>query len=366
MSVLLTTWPLHRSGNVGDALITASTVALIRERFPAYAPQILFREEELEAHGIRPVITIVAPGFSVAEGFYPKLYRLYSDLDKLDCFYPVGCSIQTNPRAAAPWDDVTYSPPTLETLRLLNSKFGSFPCRDELIVEILQRHELAAFNIGDMALYDSRHIEKPLQVAQNPKSIVFTLGHHQEYREQALELLGNLVACFPEAKVTVAFHGRPSGYSTQVAAAATSLGCSIVDLHGEASNLNFYDGIDLHVGYRLHGHIAFLRRRKPSLLLMEDVRSFGFSKNPGANATVIAAFKGRPLQSDTNVHNKALELLRYHLDHGFRAYETFLNWVDLTFLDFVVPYFNNLARNLMLENLRGSKPISGIARTLSS
>src|SRR5690606_4746413 len=50
-----------------------------------------------------------------------------------------------------------------------------------------------------------------------------------------------------------------------------------VESAGRLEVFDEYDQFDLHVGHRLHGHIGFLRRRIPSVLLMEDARSRGFS-----------------------------------------------------------------------------------------
>lgn len=348
MSILLTTFPAHKSGNVGDALITASTVAMIEERLPGYAPRVLFRETSLDELEVPPGTPVVAPGFSVAEASYPKLYRLYADLDKLNHFYPVGCSLQTDTRAefAA---EVRYTDSTQRVLRWMADRFGAFPCRDAFIVDVLNRHGIPALNCGDLAQYDSRYIGRPMAACQAPRSIAFTVGHHAEYAEQSLKVLYALQMAFPDAVIKVAFHGRPSPHARQIGEVAQRLGCQVLHVYGDVAELSQYDDVDLHVGYRLHGHIAFLRRRTPSILLIEDVRALGFSKNPGASVTAVPAYSGRFLESDTQAAEKVMELLKHHLQQGFVAYAGWLQWVDETYHDVIVPYFNNLARNLALE-----------------
>lgn len=346
MSVLLTTFPAHRSGNVGDALIASSAVAMIKARLPDYAPRVLFREADLDELGVRPGTPIVAPGFSVAERSYPHLYRLHADLDQLSHFYPLGCSLQTNLSADAVWDDVCYSDSTRGLLQRMAARFGAFPCRDSLIVDILHRNGIPAVNCGDLAQYDETRVDRPLAAWQAPKSIAFTVGHHPPYADQAFELLTMLKDAFPDAVLKVAFHSRPSAHALRLGEAAVSMGCELLHLYGDVEKLSCYDDVDLHVGYRLHGHISFLRRRKPSLLLIEDVRSFGFSKNPGAGATCLPAFTGRVLQPDPHAPATLMELLNHHIDRRFVAYADWLAWSDETYHRVISPYFNNLARNL--------------------
>jgi polysaccharide pyruvyl transferase WcaK-like protein len=55
----------------------------------------------------------------------------------------------------------------------------------------------------------------------------------------------------------------------------------------EIKNINIYNDFDLCIGYRLHAHIYFLRKNKPSILLNEDGRgkSFSFTLGiPGVDA----------------------------------------------------------------------------------
>ena len=57
------------------------------------------------------------------------------------------------------------------------------------------------------------------------------------------------------------------------------------DVSYELDRIAFYDESDIHIGYRVHGHLRFLAARKPSVLLEEDGRGGGFTQVLGAPAT---------------------------------------------------------------------------------
>ncbi len=50
-----------------------------------------------------------------------------------------------------------------------------------------------------------------------------------------------------------------------------------MDVSGGLDRIGFYETCDFHVGYRVHSHIHFLSRRRPSFLLHEDGRGRGMS-----------------------------------------------------------------------------------------
>ena len=49
------------------------------------------------------------------------------------------------------------------------------------------------------------------------------------------------------------------------------------------STETLYRDCCLHIGYRCHGHILFLRNRRPSFLIAEDSRGIGFLRTNGHN-----------------------------------------------------------------------------------
>ncbi len=67
----------------------------------------------------------------------------------------------------------------------------------------------------------------------------------------------------------------------QLAQTASELGYEVMDTSYGLENVSFYEECDLHVGYRVHGHIYFLAKRKPSFLIHEDGRGRGASEALG-------------------------------------------------------------------------------------
>ena len=46
--------------------------------------------------------------------------------------------------------------------------------------------------------------------------------------------------------------------------------CEVIDVSYDEKKIDMYLDFDLHIGYRVHAHIYFLSKSKPSILLHED------------------------------------------------------------------------------------------------
>lgn len=80
--------------------------------------------------------------------------------------------------------------------------------------------------------------------------------------------------------------------------------------------LRFYDGVDVHVGSRLHAHLLFLSRNKRSYLIPIDGRSLGIAEHLGFPA-------GPPEQLDAN-WDFNFEIVRDHARASFAVMERFI------------------------------------------
>jgi hypothetical protein len=346
--LLLTTWPAHKSGNVGDALITASALKLIRAQAPRFAPDAtLFREEALDGRFAKgEVRAVIAPGFSVAEGTYPTLFRLWGDMAGAPPIYPLGCSFQAPFPGRGAFDGHVYSAQTLDFLKGMAERTGPLPCRDALIVEVLERHGVPAVYSGDMALYDPDVLGRPFTLPPEIRAVAFTVGHHPRYQAQALTLLTRIKAAFPGARLLCAYHSKPGAHPLAVGAAAGALGYEVADLHGPAENLAAYDGVDLHIGYRLHGHAAFLRARKPSILLVEDARAYGIARTPGIGVGCVDAWDEGTEAARPEAPEEAMAFALAQARAGWSAYAPLFAQIDQTYAQVVVPAISRLARRV--------------------
>lgn len=344
--ILLTTFPGHRSGNVGDHLITHSLIQMLKRRLPAFSPKVLFREEVLDGYADGSVRSIIAPGFSVLDETYPKLFGLYSDSARLRNFYPIGCSFQHTLPSFSAFDQHSYGEQTSNFLRLVVSRSGPLLCRDQLIVDMLLRNGIDAVYSGDLAIYDEARINTRFAAPGNIASIVFTIQHHDRFDSQSLDLLRLIKERFGKARLFIAFHSKPNKRSLKISAFAAGLGFETLLLSGDVENLGVYDEIDLHIGYRLHGHIAFLRRRKPSVLLVEDARSFGLANTTGTHVGCFDTLSMVTMLGDESVPERVMEYVEAQIGNGFSDYPSVFDFVDTTYKKVIEPYFDDLARKL--------------------
>lgn len=347
LDVLLTTYPEQGSRNVGDKLISASAVKLIRYRVKDYDPVMVFREEPLERFEETSLRTILAPGFSVNDATYPTLFRLYENIHNLpETFFPVGCSFQHLVPNKDTYDQYNYSEATLSFFRSVVERSGPMPCRDELIVKMLNRHSIPAFYCGDLALYDDDVIGSKFVPPKAIGSVVFTVQHKPKYMQQSFTMLDLIKKEFPAANLYVVHHSKINKYSKQVSDYAKSVGFIEKDLSGDVSNLDFYDEIDLHIGYRLHGHISFLRRRKPSCLLIEDSRSFGVANTQCLIVGTFDALESDGVVVDKNAPERLIKYVRGQVSNGFKDYFDVFLFIDKSYRSQVRPYFDRLACRL--------------------
>lgn len=345
--ILLTTFPSEGTRNVGDQLITESAIKLIKFRVPDYSPEIVFREEPLERFSKEDVRTILAPGFSVTDDVYPGKFKLYEDLDPVvQKVFPVGCSFQHWLPLRSTYDTYSYGEKTISLLKKLAANEGALPCRDELISEMLNRHGVPATYCGDLALYDDEVVGTRFEPPAKVKSIAVTIQHKRKFFGQSRKLLDLIRRDFSEADLYVVHHSVPTEGSKDVAEYAKSIGFIEKDLSGSVENLNFYDDIDLHIGYRLHGHIAFLRRRKPSVLIVEDARSFGISQSGDLRIGTFSSVLEDGATIDKDAPGKAIKFIRLQAKKEFAEYQKVFSFIDESYKASVRPYFDRFSKRL--------------------
>lgn len=344
--IVLTTFPKHASNNVGDQLITYSFLKLLKKRLPDLKYHIEFRANNLDKYLNKSIKYILAPGFSISNEVYPKIYGLYSDLNNLPKFLPIGCSFQHISPSHEVFESNTYSDIDKYFFNEINKKMDfPFLCRDVMIYNMLVRNNIPSTYSGDMAIYDEDYLNTRFVPPENINSIVFTIGHHEKYEYQSYCLLTLIKNCFPNVKLYVSYHSKILPRSKKIGDFAVSLGYEEVFMFGDVENLNFYNNIDLHIGYRLHGHISFLRRRKPSILIVEDARSYGFANIIG---THIGCFNA--LNPDETFNNfapiDAIKFVENEIKNEFKSYNEIFSFIDKTFNNTLLPIIDQLVLEL--------------------
>src|SRR5690606_1674104 len=150
-------------------------------------------------------------------------------------------------------------------------------CRDVLCQDVLELNGVEGSTvIGDPALFDSDLIGTPLRVPRCSPRVVVTLPHMNEYKGQTLSLLSGLIERFGSCNRLLSLHAIPrKSHENEIINFCREKSIEVVEVYAEGTHFPSYKDVDLHMGHRLHGHITFLRLRKPSLLFCEDGRGVG-------------------------------------------------------------------------------------------
>ncbi len=289
--------------NVGDALITDRTLALLNV-YTTDELIVLPRSEPLEKHAdlvakARGVVIAGGPGINATT--WPDVYPLFRDpgtFKRLDTkLHFLGVGWFDTPGDEEALDRFRF-PPRMQAFLQYSQGFATWATRDLQSAKVLRRAGMDATVTGCPVWYDLRHTDERFTPPERIERIVFTTPQSPMYPAQAIDALRVVREAFPAAKITTAFHRgiEADRYTSEEEARRLRWMASLAREVSEVRNVSyeldriaFYDECDLHVGYRVHGHLRFLAARKPSVLLEEDGRGGGFTQVLGAPA--IAAWR---------------------------------------------------------------------------
>jgi len=287
MYTILSTFPPHKSGNVGDKLLEEQTQRLIKTETGVSEFNVVFRGQDLtsQIEDINQSDAIILPAFAIREPIHPDTYALTEELDSIEIpVIPLASNWSHYPGDSIDNESLGYRSDTVSFINRLVDQpaLDRLTTRDIYTKRILERHGFDdVILVGDLAWYHEDYMGEPMRVSDSIDHIVMTTPHNAHYVDQAKALMDMLVSEFPDATLTCSFHSSLSTSDKQLRAAAKKRGFNIVLASHDTTNISFYDDCDLHVGYRLHGHISFLRRRLPSVLIGEDGRGNGFNATLG-------------------------------------------------------------------------------------
>jgi hypothetical protein len=291
--------------NAGDFLITERAVALLRRLRPDRELRVAPAWEPLDPRGellrdARAVLIAGGPGFQPA--MVPEVYPLAERLDDLPCpVTPLGVGWKGRAGDASAVRSYAFSDRSRAALRWMADRSAALGCRDELTREVLRRHGIEnTALVGCPVWYDLQSLGKELEPPRAVERVVFTPAQLHALREQSVEVARRIAEILPRAEKICSFHRgldeegpwmprADAENNRALAAEVDALGFDVVDVSGDASKIRFYDECTLHVGYRVHAHLYFLSRRKPSLLVEEDGRGAGASRALGVRG--VAAFR---------------------------------------------------------------------------
>ena len=283
--------------NMGDFLIYERTKELLRKHkgMQDYV-EIHGRRESLGTHLDRVNATkavIICGGPGTVWNMYPGKYQLATNLDDIK----VPIIIMGTGWFGVPGDDATlaqygFNASTMRLFQRATANGRMIGVRDHLTERALTNNGISnVLMTGCPSWYDLDHLDGEFHAPNPVKTVVFTPPARRIFSDQAVEVMRVLRRLFPDARLFCSFHRglaqdeqtpeREAQWLGELAQRAGDLGYEVVDASYGLENALFYEDCDLHVGYRVHGHLYFLAKRKPSFLVQEDGRGRGASEALG-------------------------------------------------------------------------------------
>ncbi|MFY4760049.1 polysaccharide pyruvyl transferase family protein [Aliarcobacter butzleri] len=284
--------------NAGDFLIKYRAKELFRilrpdRRIVDFNAWENFDKEKLEiVNESRALILVGGP--SLQKNMRPNIYKMTKKLDDISVpIISMGIGWKS---ISGNWEDTYKYPLNNESIELLdrinNSGYLS-SVRDYHTLNSIQFKGFENFLMtGCPAYYDLEHIGKECK-KHNIRKIAFSLGvsfiHSLSMEKMMKENILECKKIFQNEEFEVVFHHSLDENKFLSTHGATSIhvykhnefakwldeqNIKYVDISGSAENLmNYYNNIDLHIGYRVHAHIFMNSISKFSILISEDGRA---------------------------------------------------------------------------------------------
>ena len=244
------------------------------------------------------VIILGGPGFQM--NMYPGVYKLSLILDSIEVpIYTLGSGWKGIPGDKTSEKLYRFSDSSRKLLDMMEKTYAGMSCRDQKTLGVLKNNGYENVTMtGCPVWYDIPSLNKEFIVPESIRKIIFTPAQSPVYADQSIDVMQLIKNKYPEVHVTVSFHrglGEADEYTPEsdavntrkLAGVAELLGFETMDVSYDADKLKIYDVYDLHIGYRVHGHLYFLSKRRPSVLIHEDGRGNGVTEllnSPGIDA----------------------------------------------------------------------------------
>lgn len=319
--------------NAGDFLIKSRAKELLKTLKPDTKLIDYNAWEELSAEKLSHVneskALILLGGPALQNKMYPNIYKLTKNLHKIKVpIITMGIGWYSKQGLWKNTHDYPLSHSSIELLKKINNSGYQSSVRDYHTLNVLNNLGFSNFKMtGCPALYSDKHIGKEVTVPKKIKRIGYSLGASIKTStrmfKQMQEVLLITRKIFNDAKIQTVFHHAPSEkylnsegsnpyfHKRQIKFLnwLKNNNFDWVDISGNAENLkNYYQDIDLHIGYRVHAHIFMSSISKPSILLSEDGRGSAL-KNVIGGVNFIAIDK-----INNSIFVKLLHQLGLHYD----------------------------------------------------
>ena len=305
--VIVSTYPESGSRNIGDQLITSCLKSLITDNIPDAEFSVIWRADSWD--NVKDVVLSADHVLFACLAIRPDMHKKeYPYLDKI-----VNSDVRFSVIAAGTDLAVEsnidiykgFSKESVHLLRELNNRVVTFTTRGGVSQEFCRRIGLdkAKFS-GDIAFYDKKYNKIAFEKDTKIRKIIISDPHRDvAYMKPMGILIDELRNAFPDAELLVAQHG----VSKKIEDFCESKNVKIVKIYEERySGLDIYDQADLHVGFRVHGHVSALKRRKYSYLLEQDGRGCDYGVTIEKKISIPCYVNGKPFFSLKNIIKLAI------------------------------------------------------------
>ena len=271
--VIVTTYPASGSRNIGDWLITESLKEIVFSFEPAARIDIVWRADDW--HNVKTTLESADHVFFACLAIRPRMHQ--NEYPYLSKFLETGVPFSVHaagtdlPVSRSRDLFARFSNETIHLLKQMDTSSIVFTTRGVLSQFAAERLGVTTARfVGDIA-FSGKAFEKRIFPINEPIQTIIVSDPHRPniYKRSFVDLLYGLQHLFPEAELRVALHGN----NETIWGTSRQHGFECVPIYEDAKNgLNIYDSADLHVGFRVHGHVSALKRRKYSYLLEQDGR----------------------------------------------------------------------------------------------
>lgn len=273
--------------NVGDFLIFERAKALLREyattddfvEIPRWESLESYLEQVNEADAV-----ILCGGPAYASNFYPGIYPFVDDLDRIKPpIVPLGLGWSGKSGNA-----FRFTRQSLAAIERIHDRIPYSSVRDVVTKEILGDQGITNVAMtGCPAWYHLPSIDLPFEPPRQIRKIAISTPARPANFPRTKAIVDWALRRYPDAECYLVFHRgiwydkntppKDGVLNPLLAAYGWLKGVNIVNAAYSTDHIAFYKSIDLHVGFRVHGHINALSYRRPSILVHEDGRGMGQS-----------------------------------------------------------------------------------------
>jgi hypothetical protein len=313
--LILSPYAENGTKNSGDDLIVKSLIELLKffskktinYDIVSIAKSTLNKENKFNKININKYNAILVPGFRITierqEILDIRLKYIEKAIINNIPIFLLGSSWCISP-GTIKQTKLKINPKEKALLKyIINDKKSLLTTRDIYTKLLLKNNNLVCSMTGDIALFDVNYLFTRF-VSSNIRNIAISLPHNITYYKYCFQLKEKLQNRF---NVCITTHQSLNNKLYK-------------NLSGNYQNLNYYRKFDMHIGFRLHGHLWFLRNRKPSLLIAEDGRGNGNLKTFSN-----AGFHINKIKKDIN---SIIELMNNEINNDFEINKKVMKEID--------------------------------------